>query len=85
MYTGTFTFMPADKTWRFDPPGNHFQNCPAHHQFEVKLVSCRLQSSEIDLTYEDTENVTIIHGLTLPCYFSDAFCKPTTNTPYTLA
>ena len=26
----------------------------------------------------------IIDGHTLPCYFADSFCKPTTNTLYTL-
>ena len=26
----------------------------------------------------------IIDGHTLPCYFADAFCKPTTKTTYTL-
>ena len=26
----------------------------------------------------------IIDGHTLPCYFADGFCKPTTKTPYTL-
>ena len=33
MYTGTFTFMPADKNWTFDPTPNPYLNCPAHHQF----------------------------------------------------
>ena len=35
MYTGTFTFMPADKNWIYDPTRNPYHNCPAHHQFEV--------------------------------------------------
>ena len=26
----------------------------------------------------------IIDGHTLPCYFEDGFCKPTTKTPFTL-
>ena len=26
----------------------------------------------------------IFDGHTLPCYFADGFCKPTTKTPYTL-
>ena len=39
MYTGTFTFMPADKDWIYDPNKNPYHNCPAHHQFEVNLVS----------------------------------------------
>ena len=26
----------------------------------------------------------IIDGHTLPCYFADGFCKPTTKTPFTL-
>ena len=39
MYTGTFTFMPADKNWIYDPTKNPYHNCPAHHQFEVNLVS----------------------------------------------
>ena len=39
MYTGTFTFMPADKNWINDPTQNPYHNCPAHHQFEVNLVS----------------------------------------------
>ena len=50
MYTGTFTFMPADKNWIYDPTQNPYHNCPAHHQFEVNLVSWRLEISEIELT-----------------------------------
>ena len=84
MYTGTFTYMPADKTWIYDPLRNPYHNCPAHHQFEVNLVSWRLAISEIELTYDDTQNVMIIDGHTLPCYFADGFCKPTTKTPFTL-
>ena len=84
MYTGTFTYMPADKTWIYDPLRNPYYNCPAHHQFEVNLVSWRLAISEIELTYDDTQNFMIIDGHTLPCYFADGFCKPTTKTPFTL-
>ena len=47
-YTGTFTFMPADKNWIFDPTQNPYHNCPAHHQFEVNLVSWRLEISRRD-------------------------------------
>ena len=50
MYTGTFTFMPADKNWIYDPTQNPYHNCPAHHQFEVNLVSWRLEISEVELT-----------------------------------
>ena len=39
MCTGTFTFKPADKNWIYDPTQNPYHNCPAHHQFEVNLVS----------------------------------------------
>ena len=84
MYTVTFTFMPADKNWIYDPTKNPYHNCPAHHQFEVNLVSWRLEISEVELTYDDTSNDTIIDGHTLPCYFADGFCKPTTKTPFTL-
>ena len=83
-YTGTFTFMPADKNWIYDPNKNPYHNCPAHHQFEVNLVSWRLKISEKELTYDDTENVMIIDGHTLPCYFADGFCKPTTKTLFTV-
>ena len=65
MYTCTFTFMPADKDWIYDQTKNPYHNCPAHHQFEVKLVSWRLKISEIELTYENTENVMIIDGPSL--------------------
>ena len=84
MYTGTFTFMPADKNWMYDTTKNPYHKCPAHHQFEVNLVSWRLEISEVELTYNDTANVMIIDGHTLPCYFADGFCKPTTKTPFTL-
>ena len=73
MYTGTFTFMSAAKQWLYDPLRNPHHNCPAHHQFEVNLVSWRLQTSGVDITYDDTENVMIIDGHTLPCYFVDGF------------
>ena len=73
MYTGTFTFMPADKDWKYDPNKNLYHNCPAHHQFEVNVVSWRLEVSELELTYDDTENVMIIDGHTLPGYFADGF------------
>ena len=82
--TGTFTFMPADKNWIYDPNKNPYHNCPAHHYFEVNLVSWGLEICEIELTYDDTENVTIIDGHTLPCSFADEFCKPTTKTSFTL-
>ena len=84
MYTGTFTFMPADKNWIYDPTQNPYHNCPAHNQFEVTLVSWGLESSEVELTYDDTANDMIIDGHTLLCYFADGFCKPTTKTPFTL-
>ena len=82
MYTGTFTFMSANKTWLDDPLRNPLHNCPAYHQFEVNLVSWRLQISEIVLTCDDTEKVMIIDGHTLPCYFADGF--GTTKTLYKL-
>ena len=84
MYTGTFTFVSADKNWIYDPTRNPYHNCPSHHQFEVNLVSWRLEISEVELTYDDTANVMIIDGHPLPCYSADGFCKPTTKTPYTL-
>ena len=84
MYTGTFLFMPADKDWIYDPNKNLYHNCPAHHQYEVNLVRWRLEVSELELTYDDTENVMIIDGHTLPCCFADGFCKPTTKTLFTL-
>ena len=49
MYTGTYTFLPADKTWLYDPLRNPLHNSPAHHQFEVNLINFKLQVSEIDL------------------------------------
>ena len=61
MYTGTFTFMPADKNWIYDPTLNPYHNCPAHHQFGVNLVSWRLEISEVELTYDDTSNDMDIH------------------------
>ena len=84
MYTGTFNVRPADKHWIHDPTQNPYHNCPAHHQFEVNLVSWRLEISEVELTNDDTANVMMIDGHTLPCYFADGFCKPTTKTPFTL-
>ena len=66
MYTGTCTFMPANKNWIYDPTQNPYHNCPAHHQFEVNLVSWRLELSEVELTYDDTSNDMIIDGHTLP-------------------
>ena len=76
--------MPADKNWVYDPLGNPYHNCPAHHQFEVNIVSWRLEVSEIELTCDHTENVIIIDGHSLPCYFADSFCKLTTKFAYTL-
>ena len=84
MYTGTFTFMPADKNWIYDQTRNPYHNCPAHHQFEVILVCWQLEISEAELTYDDTENVMIIDGHTITYYFADGFCKPTTKTLFTL-
>ena len=60
IYTGTFTYMPADKTWIYDPKNNPFHNCQSHNQFEVNLVSWRLSVSEVELTYDDTENLMVI-------------------------
>ena len=84
MYTGTFTYMPADKTRIYDPKGNPFHNCRAHNQFEVNLVSWRLSVSEVELTYDDTENLMVIDGHALPCYFADGVCKTTTKISFTL-
>ena len=42
-----------------------------------------LEVSEIELTYDGIENVMIIDGHTLPCYFADGFCKQITKTPFT--
>ena len=56
MYTGTFTYMPADKTWIYDPKNNPFHNCPAHQQLKVSLFSWGPSISEVELTYDDTEN-----------------------------
>ena len=39
MYTGTFTIMPADENWIYDPTQNPYHNCPAHQQLEVNLAS----------------------------------------------
>ena len=84
MYTGTFTYMPADKLWIHDPKTNPFHNCPAHSQFEVNLLRWRHSVSEVELTYDDTENLMVIDGHALPCSFAKGFCKPTTKTPSTL-
>ena len=84
MYTGTFTYMPADKTWIYDPKNIPFHNGPAHNQFEVNLVSWRLSVSEVELTNDYTENLMVIDGHALPCYFADGFCKPITKTLFTL-
>ena len=62
LYTGTFTFMPAEINWIYDPNKNRYHNCPAHHQFEVNIVSWRLEIFEIELTFDDTENAMIIDG-----------------------
>ena len=72
--------MPVYKDWIYNQNQNRYHNCPAHHQFEVILVSWRLEFFETELT----ENVMIIDGHTLPCYFADGFCKPTTETPFIL-
>ena len=76
--------MPAYKDWIYDPSNKPHHNCPAHHQFEVYLVSWRLEVSGKELTCDDTEKVMIIDGHNLPCYFEDDFCKTTTKTPSTL-
>ena len=76
MYTGTFTFMPADKNWIYDPTENPYHNCPAHHQFEVKLVSWRLEISEVELTNDDTANDMIIDGIHYPAILQMVFANP---------
>ena len=68
----------------YDPTRNPYHKCPAHHHFKVNLVSWRLEIFELEFTDDDTANVMIIDGHTLPCYFADGFCKPTTKTPFTL-
>ena len=84
MYTGTFNLMPADKNWIYDPTQNPYNKCPAHHQFEANLVSWRLEISEVEFTYDYTANVMIIDRQTLPWYFAEGFCKPTTKTLFIL-
>ena len=58
MYTGTFIYMPA--AWIYDPKNNPSHNCPAHHKFEVNLLSWRLSVSEVELT-NDTENLMVLN------------------------
>ena len=67
MYNGTFTYMPADKSWIYDPKTNLFHNCPARNQFEVNLLSWILSVSEVEITYDYTENLMVIdrHALLL--------------------
>ena len=43
-----FTFLPADKDCLYDPSKNPYHNCPTDHQFEVNLVSWRLEVSEMN-------------------------------------
>ena len=50
--------MPVDNTWIYDPKNNPFHNCPAHKQFEVKLLFWRLSVFEVELTYDDTVQKT---------------------------
>ena len=72
--------MPADEEKFYDLLKNSLHNCPAHHQFEVTLLTWRLSVSEKELTYDGTE-IVITDGHTLPCCFADGFCKPATETP----
>ena len=76
MHTGTFTYMPVDKNWIYDPLKNPLHNCPTHRRFEVNLRSWRLSVSEVELTYEETENIMVTDGHTLPCYFAGGFANP---------
>ena len=76
--------MTAVKDRIYDSSRNPYLRCPAHHQFEVNLVSWRLEVSEKELTYDDTENVLIFDGHYLQCCFADGFCKPTAKTLFTL-
>ena len=73
--------MPADKNWLYGPHRYPLHNSPAQHQIEVNLVSLKLQFSEVDITYDDTEIIMAIDGQFLPCHFNDGFCKPTTKSP----
>ena len=84
MYTGIFTFIPADKDRIYDPTKLPYHKCPAHHQFDDNLVSWRLKISEVDFTYDDTANVMIVDGHTVPCYFADGFCQATSKILFTL-
>ena len=54
--------MPAHKIWVYDPLRTPYHNCPAQHQFEVNLVSWRLEIFVKELTYDETENVMIVDG-----------------------
>ena len=84
MYTDTFTYMPADKIWIYDPKNNPFSIFPAYHQFQENLRSWRLSVSEVELTFDDTETLMTIDGRALSCYFADGFCEHTTKTLFTL-
>ena len=76
--------MPADKTSIYDPKTNPLHNCPAHTQFELNLLSWRLSVSEVELNYDDTENLTVLDGHALPSNFADGFFNPTNKTTFTL-
>ena len=75
MHTGTFTFMPADINWIYDFTQNLYHTCPAHHLFEVNLVSWRLEISEVELTYDDTSDDLIIE-IHYPAILQMVFANP---------
>ena len=76
MYNGTFPYIPANKCWIYDAKTNPLHDCTAHNQFEVNLLRWRLSVSEVELTYDDTENLMVKYGHALQCYFADGFVNP---------
>ena len=54
------------------------------HENVIEKDSWSLIVREVELTYDEKENILIYIDHTLPCLHGDGFCHPTILTPYTI-
>ena len=58
--------------------------CWVKYKHNIEKDSWPLFIREIEIMYNDKQNVLMLNDHTLPCYRKDGSCKPTNLTPYTI-
>ena len=81
---GAFAYITNSRKLVLDAKLKERSVCWDTYEYIIEKDSWSLIIREIELTYDDKENLLIYNGHTLPCYHNDGFCQPTILTPYTI-